>query len=201
MKKKRPAKPIKDLDTVLDFQDYLKSKNERDYIMFLLGVCTGYRAGDLVTLKIKDISTALRNGYFLILEGKKVNTRNIRKENIKPREVTIVSKLSKILKEYIKDKSEFEYMFLSRKGKNQHIAVSHVSRILGAAGEALGLDNISAHSMRKTYAYTIYTTSKFDIVAVKEMLGHSSIEITKRYLGLDREVYDKYSQPLNDLIR
>jgi len=201
MQKKRPAKPIKDLQLVLDFQDYLKHKNERDYMMFCLGIVTGYRAGDLVTLKIRDVAMALRNGYFLILEGKKVNTRNIRKENIKPREVVIVSKLSKMLKDYIKDKNDYEYMFVSRKGENQHIAVSHVSRILGEAGKVFGLSNISAHSMRKTYAYTIYVTSKFDIVAVKEMLGHSSIEITKRYLGLDRETYDKYSEPLNDLLR
>jgi len=32
------------------------------------------------------------------------------------------------------------------------------------------------------------------------MLGHSSTEETKAYLGLDREVFDNYSETLNDLI-
>lgn len=201
MGKKRPAKPIKESEQVLDFQDYLKYKNERDYILFLLGISTGYRAGDLVSLRIRDIKTALSNGYFLILEGKKKNTKKIRKENMKAREVIIISKLKKILRDYIKDKDDYEFLFLSRKGENSHILVSQVSRVLASAGKALGLSNISAHSMRKTYAYTIYVTSGFDIVAVKEMLGHSSIEITKRYLGLDRETYDNYSEALNDLIR
>ena len=198
---KRPANPIKDLEKVYDIQDYLKYKNERDYILFILGISTGYRAGDLVKLRVRDVKEALRVGYFLILEGKKVNTKNIRKESIKPREARIISKLSKELKEYIRDKKDFEYIFGSRKGNNQHINVSHVSRILQEAGTNFGLQNITAHSMRKTYAYSIYVESGYDIMAVKEMLGHSSTEITKRYLGLDRDLYNKYSDKLNSLIR
>lgn len=200
-KKKRPARPIKDIELVYDIQDYLRYKSERNYVLFILGVTTGYRAGDLVKLKVRDVKEALRSNYFLILESKKENTRNIRKENIKPREVKIVKKTQNILKNYIKDKKDYEYMFQSRKGINEHITVSHVSRILSEAAENFGLQNITAHSMRKTYAYLIYKESNYDIVAVKEMLGHSSIEITKRYLGLDRELYDKYSDKLNNLIR
>lgn len=201
MNKKRPAKPIKNLEHILDIQDYLKYKNERNYILFLLGISTGYRAGDLVKLKIRDVRNALECGYFEILESKKVNTKNIRKENIKPRIVKIVIKLDKILRNYIKNKKDYEYMFPSRKGKNKYISVSHVSRILREAGEQFGLTNITAHSMRKTYAYTIYLESDKELLIVKEMLGHSSTEITKRYLGLDRELYDKYSDSLNNLIR
>jgi integrase len=198
---KRPAMPIKDINRVFDIQDYLKVKSDRDYVLFVLGISTGYRAGDLVKLKVRDVKQSLKCGYFLILESKKQNTKNIRKENIKPREVKIISKTAAILRDYIKDMQDYEFMFKSRKGKNQCITVAHVSRILDEAGSYFGLCNITAHSMRKTYAYTIYVDSKFDIVAVKEMLGHSSIEITKRYLGLDRELYDKYSDTLNNLIR
>lgn len=201
VRKKRPARPIKDIEKVLDIQDYLRYKNERDYVLFALGISTGYRAGDLVKLKVRDIKEALRRGYFLILESKKENTRNIRKENIKPREVKIISRMERILRNYIKDKTDFQYLFESRKGKNQCITVGHVSRILKEAGEEFGLVDISAHSMRKTYAYTIYNESGKDIVAVQKLLGHSSAEITERYLGLDRETFDKYSDKLNTLIR
>lgn len=199
--KKKPAKPIKDKSTILDIQDYLKEKNLRDYILFVIGITTGYRAGDLVNLKVRDIKQALEEGYFIILESKKVNTRNIKKENIKPRQVKIVVNLARILRSYIKNKKDYEYLFTSRKGKNKHITVSHVSRILREAGEEFGLTNISAHSMRKTYAYTIYVESEHDIAAIQKMLGHSSKEITERYLGLDRETFDKYTDSLNDLIR
>jgi integrase len=198
--KKRPANPIKQPSKVLDIQDYLREQNERDYVLFVLGVATGYRAGDLVSLQIRDVKEALRAGYFRIMEGKKLNSKNIRKSNMKPREVVIVSKLEKVLKNYIKGKNDYEYMFPSRKGSYDHIGVARVSTILKEAGEAFGLDNISAHSMRKTYAYCIFIECDRDILVVKEMLGHSSIEETKRYLGLNRQDFDNYSKSLNALI-
>lgn len=197
---KRPANPIKQPSKVLDIQDYLKSQNERDYVLFVLGIATGYRAGDLVVLQVRDVKAALKAGYFRIMEGKKINSKNIRKSNIKAREAVIISKLERILKNYIKDKEDYEYMFPSRKGAYDHIGVQRVSTILKNAGEMFGLDNITAHSMRKTYAYRIYVESDFNILVVKEMLGHSSIEETKRYLGLEREDYDNYSKSLNALI-
>ena len=76
-----------------------------------------------------------------------------------------------------------------------------VSNALKEAGEYFGLQDISAHSMRKTYAYKIYIESKCDIVAVKELLGHSSIEETKLYIGLDKEKYHQYSESLEDFLR
>lgn len=198
-KKKQPANPIKDVEQVYDIQDYLKEKNERDYMLFLLGISTGYRAGDLVKLKVRDVIKALDIGYFIIMEGKKLNSKNIRDKNRKPRKVVIIKNLRKKLEEYIKNKSEYEFMFPSRKGG--HIQVKRVSQILKEAAEYFSIEKISAHSMRKTYAYRIYETNGHDLLAIKEMLGHSSIEETKAYLGLDREVFDNYSTTLNDLIR
>lgn len=201
MARKRPSKPIKSREKVLDIQDYLKYKNERNYILFLIGVTTGYRAGDLIKLKVRDIKEALKRGEFTIYEGKKMNSKNIREKNRKPRTVELLPKVAKILKEYIKEKRDYEYMFQSRKGNNQPIGVQAVSNILKDAGEYFGLYDISAHSMRKTYAYKIYIDSGCDIVAVKELLGHRSIEETKAYIGLDREKYHQYSKALNDFVR
>jgi integrase len=201
MKKvKRPSKPIKDIARVYDIQDYLKYKSERNYILFLLGITTGYRAGDLVALKVRDVKEALRRGKFEIMEGKKKNSKNIREKNRKPREAEILPEVEKILKTYIKDKKEFEYMFQSRKGKS-HIEVDRVTAILKEAADYFGMDDITAHSMRKTYAYTIYMENDCDIMTVKEMLGHSSIEETKLYLGLDRDRYHQCSQALKRLVR
>lgn len=197
---KRPANPIKQPSKVLDIQDYLRERNERDFVLFALGVATGFRAGDLVALQVRDVKEALRTGYFRIMENKKLNSKNIRKSNRVPREVVIISNLERVLKNYISGKKDYEYMFPSRKGSYDHIGVARVSTILKEAGDTFGLDNITAHSMRKTYAYCIFVESDYNIVVVKEMLGHSSIEETKRYLGLNRSDYDNYSKSLNRLI-
>ncbi|WP_368244108.1 tyrosine-type recombinase/integrase [Clostridium tertium] len=201
MSKKRPARPIIRTSDVLDIQDYLKYKNYRDYILFLVGVTTGYRAGDLVKLKVRDVKEALRRKEFTIYEGKKMNSKNIREKNRKPRTVELIPELAKILKEYIRDKKDYEYMFKSRKGTNKPIGVQAISNIIKEAADYFGLYDITAHSMRKTYAYKIYIESGRDIVAVKELLGHSSIEETKRYIGLDREKYHQYSKSLRDFVR
>ncbi len=201
MAKKRPSKPIKSVERVKDIQDYLKCRNYRNYVLFTVGVTTGYRAGDLVSLRVRDIKEALRRKEFEIFEGKKKNSKNIRERNRRPRIVEIRPKLSAILKDYIQDKKDYEYVFQSRKGTNHHIGVQAVSNMLKEAGEYFGLQDISAHSMRKTYAYKIYLESENNIMVVKEMLGHSSIEETKLYIGLDREMYHQYSKSLDDFLR
>lgn len=200
--KKKEAKPIKSDSSVKDLQDYLKLKSERDYLLFVIGITTGYRAGDLVDLKVRDIKDFLENGYFSIIEKKKLNTiRNPKdKDKVKPREVIIVPHLRRILREYIINMRDYEYIFQSRKGSNQHILVSSASRMLNEAGAFFGLKNISCHSLRKTYAYKIYEETQ-DIFVVKEMLGHSSVEITKRYIGLDKDTYAEFSQKLNNMLR
>lgn len=198
--KKRPAKPIKIKEHVLDIEDYLKCKNYRNYVLFVLGITTGYRAGDLVKLKARDIREALKRNLFVIKEGKKYNSKNIREKNRKPREVEVLPKVAKILKDYIKDMKDYEYIFKSRKGNNKHIGVQAVSNILKEAGEYFGLYDITAHSMRKTYAYKLYFESGKDILLVKEALGHSSIEETKAYIALDREKYIEVSKSLNDFV-
>lgn len=206
--KKKESKPIKSDNSIKDIQDYLKEKSERDYLLFVIGITTGYRGGDLVDLKVRDIKKFLDDGYFSILEKKKINRvmqeRNLDKrarmlKEIKPREVIVVPLLRRILRDYIVNMRDYEYIFPSRKGSNKHILVSRASSILKEAGEYFGLKDISCHSMRKTYGYKIYEETQ-DIFVVKEMLGHSSIEVTKRYIGLDKETYAEYSQSLNNML-
>lgn len=201
MATKRPANPLKTKRDVLNIQDYLKYKSKRNYTIFILGITTGYRAGDLVQLQVRDIKEALKYKEFVIEEGKKFNNRLVREKNRKPRRVELLPSVAKILKEYIKDMKDYEYVFKSRKGENSPIGVQQISNDFKEAGEYFGLYNITAHSMRKTYAYKIWVESDYNALAVKELLGHGSIEETKVYLGLDKEEYHSYTVKLGDYVR
>lgn len=201
MSNKRPSNPLRTKTDVLNVQDYLRYKSKRNYTIFILGITTGYRAGDLVKLQVRDIKEALKYKEFVIKEGKKYNNANVKEKNRKPRRVALIPSVEKILKEYIRDMKDYEYIFQSRKGTNQPIGVQAISKALREAGEYFGLYNITAHSMRKTYAYKIWIESDKDVLVVKELLGHSSIEETKLYLGLDREEYRNYTMKLNDFVR
>lgn len=199
-KKKEAANPIKDRARVKDMQDYLKEKNERDYVLFVLGIATGYRAGDLVQLRVRDVKEAIDRGYFIILEGKKVNHKNVKEKNKKPRKVKIIKSLEKVLNKYITGKKDYEYIFKSRKGKNEHIKTKRVTTILKEAAKEFGLKRISAHSLRKTHAYFIYIESDYNLELVQEILGHSTKNDSRKYIGLDRETFDEYTDTLNSLI-
>jgi integrase len=97
--------------------------------------------------------------------------------------IAINDKLKKTLDIYLIGKGDYEYILKSRQGDNRSITNNQAYNILSDAAHALGLDNIGTHSMRKTFGYHLYQKTK-DIVLVKELLSHSDIETTKRYIGL-----------------
>lgn len=197
---KKASRPIKDKRVIQDMQEYLKYYSERNYVLFIIGITTGYRSQDLVDLKIRDIQKALREKEFCIIEKKREKNHRTKglKGNPKPRIVSVQPYVSKILKEYIRGKPGYDYAFPSQKGG--HIKVDSYGKILREAGKYFKLYNIAAHTPRKIYAYKLYIDSGKNIELVRQALGHSTTLITERYLGLDRDAIDEYSKGLNDLI-
>lgn len=196
----KAAKPIKDKSLILDIQEYLKYKNERDYVLFVIGITTGYRSQDLVSLRIRDIQKAIKEREFSIIEKKKDRNARARgyKKKIAPRIVPVQKALYPILRNYIREKKSYEYAFKSRKG-NKYISVDSYGRILREAGQYFGLNHISAHTPRKIYACNIYEETG-DLEKVKMALGHTSSITTAKYLGIDRNILDEISRGLNGLV-
>lgn len=58
----------------------------------------------------------------------------------------------------------------------------------------LQLENVSTHSFRKFYATTQYNNNNNNIELVKELLNHSSIAITQRYIKLSQQAIDTASR-------
>lgn len=194
---KKPSKPIPD-----NQYERFKSKleeissprhRERNLTLFMLDIATGYRLQDLVDLTIKDIREALLNEQFIIQEKKQLNLylayteRYPEKPRIAPekREHDIESPLETILKKYIKGKKNSEYAFPSQKG--DHISAKSYSAILTRVAKELNIKNISGHSLRKSYATGLYEAKK-DMEFVRIALGHGSIEVTKKYIGIESNI-------------
>ena len=149
----------------------LKIKNERDYILALFGFYSGLRISDILPLKVID------------LKGK-THIRVIEEKREYKRDVVIPKKVKKEVDKYIEDKDPNEFIFKSRQGYNRPISSTQAYRILNNAAEEAGIKvNIGTHSLRKSFAYHLY--KKTDIVYVQNVLGHSDISTTKRYLGID----------------
>lgn len=195
---KGTANPIPD-DKYERFKEKLvemsKEYPERNLMLFLLARATGYRMQDLVVLTIGEIKDALDRGYFEIQEEKQYKqwksgvSKNPNRKKPKKRITDIGPSLEKHLKKYISKKKRADFAFPSRKGKgNEAITQKSFSDVLMKTGKAIGLEHITGHSPRKTYATKIYKETGGNIEAVRIALGHKSIEETKRYLGLKEQM-------------
>ena len=71
------------------------------------------------------------------------------------------------------------------------------SKVLEAAFQKAGLNGkLATHSMRKAYAQRMYDATH-DIYAVKEVLGHQSVETTKKYLGVSYQKLQQASEQIS----
>lgn len=201
MSKKRPSNPIAEEKYErfkYRLEEISNDWSERNLVLFLLAVATGYRIQDLVDLTIADIKEALTNEYFEIQEKKQFNAwkshmrKNPNSNRKKPdkRKHNIVPQLENMLKKYIKGKKKSEYAFPSQKGEGSKcITAKAYSDILKkvAQDKEINLKNITGHSLRKTYARRLYEATH-DLNYVRIALGHKSVEVTKLYLGLEDEI-------------
>lgn len=85
-------------------------------------------------------------------------------------------------------KSE-DFLFPSRIHESPHLGTRQYARILNGRVEDLGLDSADygTHSMRRTKATLIYRRTK-NLRAIQLLLGHSKLESTVRYLGIEVDV-------------
>ena len=79
-----------------------------------------------------------------------------------------------------------DFLFPSRIHDSPHLGTRQYARILEGWVEELGLDRAEygTHSMRRTKAPLIYRRTK-NLRAVQLLLGHSKLESTVRYLGIE----------------
>lgn len=193
---KNKSSAIKNSNDLKRIQAYLKINNYKAYILFSIGLATGYRGSDLVDLTIQDLKEAIRKESLDILEQKTINTRKI---NFK-RQAPLGNKLKSILKEFVEGKEDSEYVYSSRKGNGegkykQHIRRDSLGKEFKKAAIKCGVNNIAVgtHTPRKTYGYIQYLEHNKDINYVQELFGHASVKATKSYIGIDDDVLKESS--------
>ena len=81
-----------------------------------------------------------------------------------------------------------EYLFSSRNRSSNHISTRQYARLVDNWVRDIGLDpaEYGTHSMRRTKASLIYRRTK-NLRAVQILLGHTKMESTIRYLGIEVE--------------
>jgi integrase len=181
--------------TYMEWNDFIslitrleKDENYKFCLLISIGVFTGLRISDLLTLTYSDL---LNNETFTMREMKTNKQRSI--------------KVNKDLKEIVSrivSKSNItnlnQIIFINKYG-TKSIDKSYVNVKLKELVKKyrIKLDgNVSTHTFRKTLGRRVMEVNNYSnesLVLLMELFGHSSMSITKRYLGIrEQEIHNVY---------
>ncbi|MEN3973387.1 tyrosine-type recombinase/integrase [Sphingomicrobium sp. XHP0235] len=153
----------------------------RNRTLFDLAIDSKLRGCDLVKIKIGDVVAGadIRNRATVIQQ--KTN-RPVQFELTTDVRATLLAWLEK------RGGSTGDYLFPSRVDSNGHLSTRQYSRLVDEWVTAIGLRKAEygTHSLRRTKAAMIYRATG-NIRAIQILLGHTKIENTVRYLGVDVE--------------
>lgn len=160
----------------------------RNRCLFILGVSTGGRISELLSLTLGDVYQNNKPVSDLLFD------RSIVKGNETSRAVPINADGRTAVQEIIRWHREqygepldrLRPLFPSRNGKGaQPMTRQNAHDILKQAFQKAGLNGkLATHSLRKSYAQRLYEQIN-DIYPVQEMLGHKDVKTTQKYLGVN----------------
>ena len=173
---KRPLKP-KDVWTIR-VRLQLEGR-KRDLAMFNLAIDSKLRGCDLVRLRVDDV-----------FAGGRVRDRAtvIQKKTGRPVQFEITEQARSAIGEWLAafDTPRGRYLFPSRFRQQPHLSTRQYARIVHRWVERAGLDSSAygTHSLRRTKAAQIYRKTG-NLRAEQLLLGHTKLETTVRYLGIE----------------
>jgi len=165
---------------------YLKKHNLRNYTLFVFGINSALRISDILLFKVSDI----QNPDGSIKDLIKICEKKTGKSKIFPFNESI----KEVMTEYL-SKTNLEldkFLFPSRQGENRPISRMSVHNFLKEAADACGIkENISTHTMRKTWARNIYDNNIKEnpgiINTIQKALNHRDSSTTLRYIGISQD--------------
>ena len=155
------------------------SGNARDLALFNLAIDSKLRACDLVKIRVRDVSHGDRVTPRAIVMQQKTQ----RPVQFELTEATREAIAAWIARTHLRAE---DFLFSSRVRSSPHLSTRQYARILDSWVCHIGLDPdaYGTHTMRRTKASLIYRRTK-NLRAVQLLLGHTKLESTVRYLGIE----------------
>ena len=160
---------------------------ERNRGLFMLGVSTGGRISELLSLQIGDVYQNKQPVTDLLFDKSIVKGGEVSRAvpvNIDGREA--IDDLIAWHREKYRTLASTRPLFPSR-NKNGRVAMNRQTahEMLKKAFIAAGLNGkLATHSLRKSFAQRLYEESG-DIYLVQELLGHKNVSTTQKYIGVN----------------
>ncbi|MAY85354.1 MAG: integrase [Pseudooceanicola sp.] len=157
------------------------AENSRDLALFNLAIDSKLRGCDLVKLKVSDLVVAERVRERVTIVQSKTN---------KPVQFEVSENTRDTIAEWVErpEMMGCQYLFPSRFHASPHISTRQYARLVRDWVTAIGLDpsGYGTHSLRRTKASEIYRKTG-NLRAVQLLLGHTKVDSTVRYLGVELE--------------
>ncbi|MBP0617590.1 tyrosine-type recombinase/integrase [Jiella mangrovi] len=175
---KRPLKP----QQVWGIRFWLDREGRiRDRALFDLAIDSKLRGCDVVKIKIGDLTSGGRIRTRAIVVQQKTK-RPVQFELLEPARSSLLIWLE------LRGGTIDDYAFPSRIDRMDHLSTRQYARLVDEWVTAIGLrqEDYGTHSLRRTKASIIYKATG-NLRAVQILLGHTKIESTVRYLGVEVE--------------
>jgi integrase len=147
--------------------------------MFNLAIDSKLRGCDVVAIRVEDVAAGGYTGDRATVRQKKTG-RRVRFE--------LSEQTRQAVDDYLKaaNKRPGEFLFTGRRGSNRSMTTRQYARLVSEWIGSVGLDSrlLGTHSLRRTKATLIYRRTG-NLRAVQLLLGHTKIESTVRYLGIE----------------
>jgi integrase len=150
----------------------------RDLALFNVAIDSKLRGCDVVALKVDDVA----------LGGYAADRASVRqKKTGRPVKFELTESTRQAIDDYLRvtGKKSGEYLFIGGR-RTGHMTTRQCARLLSHWIADIGLDPhlFGTHSLRRTKATLIYRRTG-NLRAVQLLLGHTKIESTVRYLGIE----------------
>jgi integrase len=153
----------------------------RDLALFNLAIDSKLRSCDLVALRVSDVASG---------EHIKERTAIVQQKTGRPVQFEMTEQTREAVLSWIRLRglNQGDYLFPSRIHTCPHLTTRQYARILKQWVASIGLDpqRYGTHSLRRTKAAQIYRKTG-NLRAVQLLLGHTKLESTVRYLGIEVE--------------
>lgn len=155
------------------------AERKRDLALFNLAIDSKLRGCDVVSLKVSDI----------VSNGRSMDRATvIQRKTGRPVKSEITKHTRLAVDDYLKtlQKTPGDFIFIGHCGKDRCLTTRQYARLLSEWITGIGLDPalFGTHSIRRTKATLIYRRTG-NMRAVQLLLGHTKIESTVRYLGVE----------------
>jgi len=164
---------VKDALALLNACDSLNIFGLRDRAIILTLMDTGVRASELVAMSLQDLD--LRDGKIIIRKGK----------GRKFRVVFISKKTRQAIHLYLSKRTDYTpHLWITN--MNQQLKYSGLRQIIRRRSKDANIETPSLHSFRRYFAIQMLRGG-VDIFSLQKLMGHSDIQILRRYLQQTEE--------------